>query len=202
MVFILSAPWWIRIRGLWKLPEGRNWLRGKLGLVLMGRIMLSKSLIYFSVWWVGLCSLPLVWPETKTLVQVMKVMETSFRRSQARTAALSAPNPAAGHRQPHLRQRPLDTTEVWASLLWAHGSSLLGPGAQGSVCASNICFPVLCKSWWLYGGVNGDLLQEGLCQTQVVLTQGRCPSGRPLLTCASTGHTQTFNIVLNDLYSY
>ena len=23
----------------------------------------------------------------------------------------------------------------------------------------------LCKLWWLYGGVNGDLLQEGLCHT-------------------------------------
>ena len=44
-----SALWWRRIRGLWKLPDGRDWLRGKLGLVLMGRAMLSKSLIQFSV---------------------------------------------------------------------------------------------------------------------------------------------------------
>ena len=29
-VFILSSLWWIRIRGLWKLPDGRDWLRGKL----------------------------------------------------------------------------------------------------------------------------------------------------------------------------
>ena len=48
MIFILSALWWIRIRGLWKLPDGRDWLRGKLGLVLMGGAMLSKSLIQFS----------------------------------------------------------------------------------------------------------------------------------------------------------
>ena len=41
--------WWRRIRGLWKLPDGRGWLRGKLGLVLMGGAMLSKSLIQFSV---------------------------------------------------------------------------------------------------------------------------------------------------------
>ena len=34
---------------LWKLPDGRDWLWGKLGLVLMGRTMLSKSLILFSV---------------------------------------------------------------------------------------------------------------------------------------------------------
>ena len=49
MVFILSALWWRSIRGLWKLPDGREWLRGKLGLFLMGGAMLSKSLIQFSV---------------------------------------------------------------------------------------------------------------------------------------------------------
>ena len=49
MVFILCALWWIRIRGLWKLPDGKDWLWGKLGLVLMGGAMLSKSLIQFSV---------------------------------------------------------------------------------------------------------------------------------------------------------
>ena len=40
---------WIRIRGLWKLPDGRDLLKGKLGLVLMGGTMFSKSLIQFSV---------------------------------------------------------------------------------------------------------------------------------------------------------
>ena len=35
--------------GLWKLPDGREGLRGKLALVLMGRDMLSKALIQFSV---------------------------------------------------------------------------------------------------------------------------------------------------------
>ena len=49
MVFSLSALWWKRIRGLWKLPDGRDWLRGKLGLVLMGGATLSISLIQFSV---------------------------------------------------------------------------------------------------------------------------------------------------------
>ena len=32
-----------------KLPDGKDSLRGKLDLVLMGRAMLSKSLIQFSV---------------------------------------------------------------------------------------------------------------------------------------------------------
>ena len=37
------------IRGLWKLPDGRDWLWGNLGLVLMGGAMLSTSLIQISV---------------------------------------------------------------------------------------------------------------------------------------------------------
>ena len=49
MVFSLSALWWRRIRGLWKLDDGRDWLRGKESLVLMGGAVLSKSLIQFSV---------------------------------------------------------------------------------------------------------------------------------------------------------
>ena len=50
--------------------------------------------------------------------------------------------------------------------------------------------PVLCKFWWLYRGVNNDLLQEGLCHTQVCV-QSPCPCGSPLLTHTSTGDTQT-----------
>ena len=48
VVFSLSALWRRRIRALWKLPDGRDWLRGKLGFVLMGGAILSKSLIQFA----------------------------------------------------------------------------------------------------------------------------------------------------------
>ena len=51
--------------------------------------------------------------------------------------------------------------------------------------------PVLCKFSRLCGGVNGNLLQEGLCHTQVCCTQSPCPCSRPLLTCTSAGDTQT-----------
>ena len=34
------------------------------------------------------------------MVEVMKIMATSFKRSHAHTATLSAPNPAVGHCQP------------------------------------------------------------------------------------------------------
>ena len=49
VVFILSALCWRRIRGLWTLPDGRDWLWRKLHLFLMGRDMLNKPLIQFSV---------------------------------------------------------------------------------------------------------------------------------------------------------
>ena len=43
--------------------------------------------------------------------------------------------------------------------------------------AVTICsdFLVLYNFWWLYGGVNGDLLQEGLCHTQLCCTQSPLP---------------------------
>ena len=75
------------------------------------------------------------------------------------------------------------------------GSLLLSSGfwyAPGSVCAlQESVSPVLCKFWQFYGGVNGDLLQEGLCHTQVYYTQSPCPLSSPLLTCTSSGDTQT-----------
>ena len=43
------------------------------------------------------------------------------------------------------------------------------------LCPPQVYFPVLCNFWQLYGGVNGDLLQEGLCHTQVCCTQSPCP---------------------------
>ena len=36
------------IASLCKLPDGREWLWGNLGLVLVGKVMISKSLIQFS----------------------------------------------------------------------------------------------------------------------------------------------------------
>ena len=70
------------------------------------------------------------------------------------------------------------------------GSLLLSPGSLFCLCPPRVYFPVLCKFWWLYGGINGDLLQEGLCQTQVCCTPSPCPCGSPLLTQTSTGDTQ------------
>ena len=76
------------------------------------------------------------------------------------------------------------------------GLLLLSPGSwctQGSVCAlQESVSPVLCNFWWFCGGVNGDLLQDGLCHIQVCCTQNPHPCGRPLLTRTSAGEdTQT-----------
>ena len=155
--------------------------------------MLSKLLIQFSVdGWSCVPSLLFTWGQT--MVEVIKIMVTSFKRSHGHTATLSAPNPAAGHHQP----TPLLETpgHSQASLGQSLGGSLLfSPGswcAQSFVCAlqESVC-PVLCKFWWLYGGVNGDPLQEGLCHTQVYCIQSPCPCSDPLLTRISIGDTQT-----------
>ena len=123
------------------------------------------------------------------MVEVMKITVTSFKRSHACTATLSAPNPAAGRHQP---PPPLETSghsqaSLGQSLV---GSLLLSPGSwytRFCLCPPRVYFPVLCKFWQLYGGVNGDLPQEDLCHTH---TQSPCPCGSPLLTHTSTGDAQ------------
>ena len=154
--------------------------------------MLSKYLIQFSGdGWSCVPSLLFSW--VQTMVEVMKIMATSFKRSHTCTATFSAPNPAAGHHRP----TPLLETaghsqaslgqSLVGSLLLSHGSWC----AQDFVCAlQESVSPVLCKFWWLYGGANGDLLQDGLCHTQVCCTQCLCSCSRPLMTHTSTGDTQ------------
>ena len=63
--------------------------------------------------------------------------------------------------------------------------------AKFCLCPPRVCFPVLCKFWQLYDGINGNLLQEVLCHTQVCCTQCLCPCSKPLLTHTSTGNAQT-----------
>ena len=62
------------------------------------------------------------------MVEVMKIMVTSFKRSRAHTATLIASDPAAGHCQP---TTPQETTGVSGACLdqsvW--GPLLLSPGS-------------------------------------------------------------------------
>ena len=160
--------------------------------------MLSKSLIQFSInGWACVPSLLFTWGQT--MVKAMKIMVPSFKRCHGGTATLSGPDPAAGRCQP---TPPLETPgHSQASL----GQSLVGPLRlfPGSWCTVFVCSlqgsvsPVLYKCRF-YGGVYGNLLQEGLCHTQVCCTQGPCPCSRTLLTHTSAGDTQTLKI----LHSY
>ena len=143
-----------------------------MGLVLTEGAMLNNSLIQFSLdGWNCVPSLLFIWGQS--MVEVMKIKEASFKRSHACTATLCAPNLAAGHHRP---TPPLETPgHLWGSLGQSLvGSLLLSPGSWCTMfclCPPRAYFPVLCKFWQLYGGVNGNFLQEGLCYTQVCCTQ-------------------------------
>ena len=94
---------------------------GKLGPVLMGTAVFP----------------PYYLTRGQTMVEVMKIMAISFKRSHARTAALIDPNPAAGDRR---SMPPLETPgHSRASLGQSLVESLLLSSrswcAQGFVCA-------------------------------------------------------------------
>ena len=161
--------------------------------------MLSKSLIQFFVdGWNCVPSLLFTWGQTT--VEVMKIMVTSFRRTYCqhttapRTVVVRAPDLMAGHCQPMpLLETPGHSQGSLSQSLVV--SLLLSPRllcTRFCSCPPRDYFPVLCGFWQLYGRVNGDLLQEVLCHTQVCCTQSLCPCGSPLLTCTFTGdaHTQ------------
>ena len=167
----------------------------------MGRAMLSKSVIQFSVDGWG-CVPSLLFDLRPTYGGRMKMMVTSFKRSHARTAAHSDPNLAAGH------HRPTPLLETPGHLQASLGQSLVGSLllSPGSWC-TRFClwpprayFPVLCKFWQLYGGVNGDFLQEGLCYTQVCCTQSPCTCGSPPLTHAPQEMLTVLSLSLRGLW--
>ena len=73
---------------------------------------------------------------------------------------------------PRLYLRLSDThLQVRDSLLWVTAPFSLVLVHKVLLCPPRVYLPVLCKFWLLYSGVNGDLLQEGLCHTQVCCTQ-------------------------------
>ena len=128
------------------------------------------------------------------MVEVMKIMATCFKWSHACIVALSVPVPAAGHhRSTTLMETPGHSQASLSQSLV--GSLLISPGSwctQGSVCAlQESVSPVLFRFWQLCGGVNGNLLQESLCHTQVCCIQNPCPCSRSLPNHTSPGDTQT-----------
>ena len=81
---LMEASWW------------RDWLRGRLDLVLMGGAVSVNLSSNFQLM-AGTVFPPCYLTWGQTMVEVMKKMVTSFKRSCADTAALSAPDPAASH---------------------------------------------------------------------------------------------------------
>ena len=134
-------------RCLWKLPDGKDWLWGKLGLILMGGAMLSKSLIQFSVDGQG-CVPSLLFDLRPNCSGEMKLMVTSFKRSYAHTVVFGAPDPATGYcwPTPPAEIPGHSQASLGQSLV---GTLLLSPGSwctQGFVCAlQQSISPVLCK---------------------------------------------------------
>ena len=113
-------------------------------------------------------------------------MATSSKRAYAipNSAVSRAPVHVAKHHQP----TPMPETpghsqaSLGQSLV---GSLLLSPG---SWCAQDFVYAFQeVALWW----GNGDLLQEGLCHTQVYCSQSLCLCSSPLLTSTSAGDTQT-----------
>ena len=99
--------------------------------------MLSKSLIQFSVdGWSCVPSLLFTWGQT--MVEVMKILVTSLKRSDACTAMLSTPNLAAGLHQP----TPLPETP-------GHPQESPGQSLMGSLLLSSgsWCTKFCCALW-------------------------------------------------------
>ena len=120
---------------------------GKTGFGLMGGAMLSKSLIQFSVdGWNCVPSLLFTWGQT--MVEVMKIMATFFKRSHACTATVHAPNPTAGHHRPTPSPETPRHPQAMGQSPGGGGVTAIFswvPGTQGSVVPSKSLFPRLVK---------------------------------------------------------
>ena len=167
--------------------------KGKLGLILMGRAILSKSLIQFSVDGWG-CVASLLFDlrtnygggneENGNLLQNVPCTHCYTQCPQP------CSRPPLTHASTGNSWTLPDKSRSVSCGVTAPFSWVLVP-TRFYLCPPRIYFPVLYKIWQLYGGVNDDLLQEGLCHTQVCCTQSPCPCSRPPLTRTSTGDAQT-----------
>ena len=107
-------------------------MRGKLGLVLMGRVMFNKSLIQFSIDGWG-CVPSLFIYLVPNYGGGNEDNDSLVKRSHTCTATLiECPQPCSRPPLTHvLHWRLLDSYgQVWVSLLWGHSSFILGPGVH------------------------------------------------------------------------
>ena len=145
MVSILPAFWCRRMRGLWKLLHGRDWLWENLGLALLGMAMLGKSLIQFSVDGWG-CFLPVVLCEAGVgVIAIIAPPSKGLMLGLLYSVPLA---PGQASVDPCLCSRFLDThRQDWLSFLWCHCSFLMDLGAHRVLFVpSRSLFPQSCGS--------------------------------------------------------
>ena len=139
--------------------------------------MLSKSFIQFSVEGQG-CVPSLLFDLRPNCGVGNEDNGGLLQKALCMHCQLSAPDPAAGHRRP----TPLPETpgSPQASLGQSPvGSLLLSPGSwctRFCLCPPRVCFPVLWKFWRLYGGVDGDLLQEASATPRSAAPRASAPA--------------------------
>ena len=160
---LVQASWWegLAVGKTGSCPDGH------------GHALLIFNPIF--CWWVGLCSLSVVWPE---VAQSWSLESLSRANGDLlpedlclqRTAVAGAPDPQAGHYR-HMPRLQNTHRQVWFSLLWGHCSFPLGPGVH-KVC---LCPPRVSVSLVLWKFCNqipmtfkvrfpGD--SQSLCQNE------------------------------------
>ena len=163
------------------------------GLVLMGRAILSKFLIQFSVDGWG-CVPSMLFDLRPNYGGDNEDNGDLLQKVPSKHCYTQCPQPCSRPPPSHASAR-----DSW-TLMGKSGSVSCGVTAPFSrvlvhtrfcLCPPRVCFPspvsVLVALRW----VNGNLLQEGLCHTQVYCTQSPCPCISPVLTRTSSGDTET-----------
>ena len=114
---LMEASWW------------ESLTKGEVGLIMMGRAMLSKSLIQFSVEGQG-CVPSLLFDLRPDYSGDNEENGDPFQKVPCMHCyTYGVCGPTSNHCWPHLCRRLLDTQgQVWVRLLWGHCSFLLGPG--------------------------------------------------------------------------
>ena len=151
------------------------WVTAPFSLVLVHKVLLCPPRVYLPV----LCKFWLLYSGVNGDLLQERLCHTQVCCTQS-------PSLWQFTADPYLHRRCSNTVlsqSLWGPWVLVH--------TRFCLCPPRVYFPVLCKFWQLCGGVNGGLLQEGLCHTQVCCTQSPCPRGSPLLTRTSTGDAQT-----------
>ena len=151
----------------------------------MGEAMHSKSLIQFSVH--GWGCVPSLLFDLRPNCKGNEDNGDLLQKVPCKHCRTQCPQPCSRPPPSYASAR-----QIWVSLLRGHCSFVLGPCVHRVLSVpSQSLFPQSCVSSGSSIWVNGDLLQEGLCHTQVCCTQSPSPLSSPLPTHISSGDTQT-----------